>query len=178
MSAGEPDMETIALPASTDERITLAPSEMSSSAAPRSIAIPAARIVISAESSAMFWRFPMLKNTWFGEITPKNTIRAASISAIHVAGSEKSHRALAPSPSPAPITSSAGSASAVLGGGNGGLRAADHGRDDPRDRRVRRGHLLRDGTVAQHDDPVRELQHPGHVVGDHEHAQPTLRRGA
>src|SRR5262245_44717531 len=178
MSADEPDMATIALPASTEERITFAPSEMSSSAAPSSIAIPAARMVISAESRAMFWRFPMLKNTWFGEIRPKNTIRPASISAIHVAGSEKSQRTREPSPSPGPSTSSAGSASAVLCGCKGCLRAADHGGDDPRDRRVRRGHLLRDGAVPQHDDPVRELQHPRHVVGDDEDAQPSVGRGA
>ena len=67
---------TITLPPSTEERITFAPTEMSSSPAPSRNASPAASITTSAESSAMFVKLPELKNTWPDEIAPKSRIRA------------------------------------------------------------------------------------------------------
>src|SRR5947208_1454918 len=125
-------------PPTTEERMTLAPREMSSSAAPSRVALPAASITTCEDSSAMLVKLELLKKTWFWEKTPNPSTSSRSTTAIQSAGCRENESPATPKPRPKSGASGAGSVTGTVSPAS--IRRlqgrAKHRRHDHRDRRL------------------------------------------
>src|SRR5207249_686416 len=118
----------------------------------------------------------LLKKTWFWEKTPNPSTSSRSTTAIQSAGCRENESPATPKPRPKSGASGAGSVTGTVSPAS--IRRlqgrAKHRRHDHRDRRLFAAEVGNDGAVAQDDDPMRERQHPRHVVRYEEHAQPAV----